>query len=42
MSKKSLDRKVAQKIIVDSRDSGKTDQEIYNELVATVLTTRNP
>ena len=32
MSKKSLDRKAAQKFIVDSRDNGKTDQEIYNEL----------
>lgn len=32
MSKKSLDRKAAQKFIVDSRDNGKADQEIYNEL----------
>ena len=32
MSKKSLDRKAAQKFIVDSRDNGKTDQEIYNKL----------
>ncbi|WP_276974125.1 hypothetical protein [Flavobacterium filum] len=32
MSKKSLDRKAAQTFIVDSRDNGKTDQEIYNEL----------
>ena len=32
MSKKSLDRKVVQKFIIDSRDNGKTDQEIYNEL----------
>jgi hypothetical protein len=32
MSKKSLHRKVAQKFIFDSRDNGKSDQEIYNEL----------
>lgn len=32
MNKKSLDRKVAHKFIVDSRNNGKTDQEIYNEL----------
>ena len=32
MSKKTIDRKAAQKMIVDSRDNGKTDQEIYNEL----------
>ncbi|MCI1265054.1 MAG: hypothetical protein LKG19_00670 [Saprospiraceae bacterium] len=32
MSKKSLDRKAAQKFIVDSRDNGKSDQDIYNEL----------
>lgn len=32
MGKKSLDRKAAQKFIVDSRDNGKTDQEIYNDL----------
>jgi hypothetical protein len=32
MSKKSLDRKSAQKFIFDNRDNGKTDQEIYNEL----------
>ncbi|MES2381805.1 MAG: hypothetical protein V4538_12235 [Bacteroidota bacterium] len=33
MSKKSLDRKAAQQFIIESRDSNKTDQEIYNELV---------
>jgi hypothetical protein len=32
MGKKSLDRKAAKIFIVDSRDNGKTDQEIYNEL----------
>jgi hypothetical protein len=32
MSKKSLNRKTTQKFIVDSRDNGKSDQEIYNEL----------
>lgn len=32
MSKKSLNRKDAQKYIIVSRDNGKTDQEIYNEL----------
>jgi hypothetical protein len=32
MSKKSLDRKVAQRTIIDCRANGKTDQEIYNEL----------
>ena len=32
MSKKSLDIKAAQKFIVESRDSGITDREIYNEL----------
>lgn len=32
MSKKSLDRKIAKKFIVDNRDNGKSDQEIYNEL----------
>jgi predicted neutral ceramidase superfamily lipid hydrolase len=32
MSKKSLDRKSAQKFIIDSRTNQKTDQEIYNEL----------
>ncbi len=32
MSKKSLNRKVARKIISDSREMGKSDQEIYNEL----------
>ncbi len=32
MTKKSIDRKAAQKFIIDSRDNGKTDQEIYNEL----------
>lgn len=32
MSKKSINRKVAQKFIVDNRDNGKTDQDIYNEL----------
>jgi glucan phosphoethanolaminetransferase (alkaline phosphatase superfamily) len=32
MSKKSLNRKAAQKFITESRDNGKTDQEIYNEL----------
>jgi hypothetical protein len=32
MSKKSLDRKEAQKLIAHSRVSGKSDQEIYNDL----------
>lgn len=32
MSKKSLDNKVARKFIVEARENGKTDQEIYNEL----------
>lgn len=32
MSKKSLNRKDAQKYIIVSRGNGKTDQEIYNEL----------
>lgn len=32
MSKKSLDRKVAQKSILERRQNGKSDQEIYNEL----------
>jgi hypothetical protein len=32
MSKRSLDRKAAQIFIVDSRDKGKSDQEIYREL----------
>jgi hypothetical protein len=32
MSKKSLDRKAAQIFIVDSRDNGKSEQEIYREL----------
>lgn len=32
MSKKSLNRKVSVQYIVESRDNGKTDQEIYNEL----------
>jgi hypothetical protein len=32
MSKKSLERKPAQKLITDAREAGKTDQEIYDEL----------
>jgi hypothetical protein len=32
MSKKSLDTKTAQKFIVESRDKGIADQDIYNEL----------
>lgn len=32
MNKKSLNRKEAQKFIIESRNNGKTDQEIYNEL----------
>lgn len=32
MSKQSLDRKAAEKFIIESRSIGKTDQEIYNEL----------
>jgi len=32
MSKKSLDRKKAQKFIVEQRANGKSDQEIYDEL----------
>lgn len=32
MSKNSLDTKTVKKFIVDSRDTGKTDQAIYNEL----------
>jgi len=32
MNKKSLDRKNAHKFIVESRENGKTNQEIYNEL----------
>jgi hypothetical protein len=32
MSKKSLDRKYATKFINESRENGKSDQEIYNEL----------
>ncbi|MDR0207425.1 MAG: hypothetical protein LBI45_09250 [Bacteroidales bacterium] len=32
MNKKSLDYKLAEKIIQESRGCGKTDQEIYNEL----------
>ena len=32
MNKKSLDRKAAQKFIIDNRDNGKSDQDIYNEL----------
>src|SRR5262245_21730993 len=32
MNKKSLDRKAAQKYIFESRNIGKSDQEIYNEL----------
>jgi len=32
MNKISLDYKAAEKFIQESRDSGKTDQEIYNEL----------
>lgn len=32
MGKKSLDRKAAQKFIVDNRNNGKSDQDIYNEL----------
>jgi len=32
MGKKSLDNKAARKFIVEARENGKTDQEIYNEL----------
>ena len=32
MRKKLLDRKAAQKNIIENRENGKTDQEIYNEL----------
>lgn len=32
MGKKSLDEKIARKFIVEARENGKTDQEIYNEL----------
>lgn len=32
MSKKSLHVKTVQKFIVDNRDNGKSDQDIYNEL----------
>jgi hypothetical protein len=32
MNKKSLERKAAQKYIIESRDNGKSDQEIYNNL----------
>ena len=32
MSKKSLNKKEAKKIIVESRESNITNQEIYNEL----------
>ena len=32
MNKKSLDVKTAQKFIIESRNNGMTDQEIYNEL----------
>lgn len=32
MSKKSLDRKTAKHLIIEGRDNGKTDQEIYYEL----------
>jgi hypothetical protein len=33
VTKKSLDRKAAQPVIIEGRDSGKTDQEIYGELI---------
>jgi len=32
MPKTSLDKKAATKVIIDSRENGKTDQEIYTEL----------
>jgi hypothetical protein len=32
MSKKSIDRKAAKQFVLDNRNDGKTDQEIYNEL----------
>jgi hypothetical protein len=32
MSKKSLERKPAQKFIIESRQNDKTDQEIYNDM----------
>ncbi|MES2690233.1 MAG: hypothetical protein V4658_07505 [Bacteroidota bacterium] len=32
MNKKFMDKKTVRKFIIDSRDNGKTDQEIYNEL----------
>jgi len=35
MSKKTLDVKTARKFIIDGRNSGKTDQEIYHELSKT-------
>jgi hypothetical protein len=32
MSKKSLERKAAQQFIIDGRETGKSEQDIYNEL----------